>query len=791
MARLAWAAFLTTAGPAVAQADETVNFNQHVRPILQDKCLHCHGPDATARQAELRLDRQDEAHAPRDGRRVIVPGRPEQSELIRRITTGGDERMPPADQRRQLTASEIELLRRWVAQGGRYEQHWAFVPPSQPVVPTVGDAGWPINAIDHFVWHRLQQHGLRPAPPASRETLIRRVTLDLTGLPPTPGEVDAFLADEAPGAYDRLVDRLLTSPPYGERMALVWLDAARYADSGGYQGDILRSMWLWRDWVIAAYNQGLPFDQFTIEQLAGDLLPEPTREQRIATGFNRNHRINDEDGIIHEEFRVEYVVDRVETTATVWMGLTMGCARCHDHKYDPISQREFYRFFAYFNSIDESGRGRGNAPPLLPVATGELAARIAAAETRLSELQRQLKAAANGDGKAAAALRQELDKAAKALDALRKQVPTTMVMKELEEPRETFVLIRGAYDRRGEQVAHGTPAVLGGAAGAQTPQAVTPPQQPANRLGLARWLLSPSHPLTARVAVNRYWLMYFGRGLVETPEDFGTQGALPTHRELLDWLATEFANSGWDVKALQRRIVTSATYRQASQGSGELLQLDPDNRLLARGPRFRLPAEAIRDQALAASGLLTRRIGGPSVRPYQPDGLWTELASASSKYAQGQGAALYRRSLYTFVRRTVPPPAMTVLDAPNRETCLMRRPRTNTPLQALTLMNDPTYVEAARVLAEQTLGTSPGRREAITAAFRRLLARRPAKAELASLEQAWGLYHRRYVGDLDAAKRLLSVGESRPDDTLDPAEAAAHTAICLLLLNLDETITKE
>jgi hypothetical protein len=586
--------------------------------------------------------------------------------------------------------------------------------------------------------------------------------------------VAEFLNDTRPDAYQRLVERLLASPAYGERMALVWLDAARFADSGGYQGDILRSMWLWRDWVINAYNGNMPFDQFTREQLAGDLIPNATENQRIATGFNRNHRINDEDGIILEEFRVEYVVDRVETTSTVWLGLTVGCARCHDHKYDPISQREYYQLFAYFNSIAEKGRGHGNAPPLLRRIPPKLARRIADLDVRL---------AAEKD-------KQARDTLTKQRDQLVASAPSVMVMQELPKPRDTHILIRGGYDRPGERVQPGVPASLNFAREQQLAPTAAPP---ANRRALSEWILDPHNPLTARVAVNRYWQMHFGRGLVESLDDFGLRGSLPTHPGLLDWLATEFVRTDWNVKAMQRLIVTSATYRQSSSGTRELLQRDPQNALLARAARFRLDAETIRDQALAASGLLVQRLGGPSVKPYQPPGLWDELMSASRKYEVGSGADLYRRSMYTFVRRTVPHPSMTIIDAPNRETCAMRRPRTNTPTQALVLMNDPQLVEAARVLADSVLSRSTEDSDSATLSWiiQQLLARPGHQRELAILNASLQHYRDRYQTDPQSAGRLVTIGASHPSANLDVSELAAWTAVVHLILNLDETLTRE
>jgi hypothetical protein len=761
------------ATPTLRSAEgERILFNRDVRPILAEKCFHCHGPDAHARQADLRLDQAENALAPREGFRIITPGRPEESDLYNRVTATADAvRMPPPDQERQLTADEISVLRRWIEQGAEYEPHWAFIPPERTPIPAIGDPSWARNAIDRFIQAELTAHKLRPSPAADRPTLIRRVTLDLTGLPPTVEEVDAFLSDAAPDAYERLVDRLLASPRYGERMALDWLDAARYADSGGYQGDILRTMWPWRHWVIAALNANLTFDQFSIEQLAGDLLPDPTRDQFVATGFHRNHRINDEDGIIPEEFRVEYVSDRVETTATVWLGLTLGCARCHDHKYDPLSQREYYGLYAFFNSVDEQGRGHGNAPPVLRLPTPEQ-------ESRLGEIDREL-----------TQLRQSADEHAEQIKSLEEQrngveagVVTTMIMRDLPEPRATFVLTRGAYDKPADPVPSGTPAAL-------PPPAAKPTS---NRLELARWLFAPDHPLTARVAVNRIWQLHFGRGLVGTPEDFGTQGELPSHPALLEWLATELVRTGWDIKGLQRLIVTSATYRQSSAGSEELVRIDPENRLLARGSRFRLPAETLRDQALFASGLLEERLGGPSVKPYQPPGLWEEMASASSRYVQDHGADLYRRGLYTFVRRTITHPGMAVLDAPNRELCAVRRPRTNTPTQALNLMNDPAFVEAARSLAERALdGGATDHHAMVSGMFRRILARAPSTPEADVLRTALEAFRGQYRDNPAEAQRLIDVGESKPAADQDPVQLAALTAVAGLILNLDETLVRE
>ena len=780
LAALAWGTV-----PANAWAGETppLVFGRDVLPILTDHCFPCHGPDVGSRKADLRLDIKEGVL--RLENPVVVPGHGDASELILRITSDdADEVMPPPKSKRKLSPRQIDVLRRWIDEGAKWGEHWAFKPPRPIAPPKVRDRDWPRGEIDRFVLARLEREGLPPSPEAERATLIRRAALDLTGLPPSPGEIDDFLADAAPDAYGRLVDRLFASPHFGERMALEWLDVARYADSGGYQGDIFRTMWPWRDWVVAAYNRNLPFDRFTVEQLAGDLLPNPTREQRIATGFNRNHRINDEDGIIPEEFRVEYVADRAETTASVWLGLTMGCARCHAHKYDPIAHEEYYAFYAFFNSIAEKGRGHGNAPPLLHDTSPEQEARLAVIESRIEPLRAERDRLALDPASAASLA--ECDAILKDLEGQRtrvlKGVTTMMVMSELEQPRDTFLLTRGAYDKPSVKVVPGVPRAL----------PPLPPGAPSNRLGLARWLVDPAHPLTARVTVNRAWQMLFGVGLVATSEDFGIRGDPPSHPDLLDWLATEFVRSGWDVKALLRQIVTSAVYRQSSRGDAELYRRDPENRLLARGPRFRLPAELIRDQALAASGLLVPRIGGPPVRPYQPEGLWKELAAVNLEYDQDHGADLHRGSLYTFWRRTIPPPALSAFDAPSREVCAVRRARTNTPLQALVLMNDPTYVEAARALAARALregGVTP--EERIAYAFRLVTARRPVGAEMAVLRATLNRFRDRFTFDPESARRLVAVGESPAGREIDACELAAYTSVASTVLNLDEAITKE
>lgn len=1015
---------LTRAAPALAFttllfAQNEVSFNRDVRPILSDKCFGCHGPDAAAKKIGLRLDSESAATAAlAGGKKAIVAGHPEQSELVRRITAPAPAlRMPPASSGLKLTPAEIDVLQRWIAGGARWQKHWSFIAPTKPEQPGVSQPSWPRNGLDYFVLARLDREGLKPSAEASRETLIRRVSLDLTGLPPSPSEVDAFLADKSPQAYEKIVDRLLASPRYGERMAIRWLDVSRYADTNGYQTDAERSMWRWRDWVIEAFNSNKPFDRFAVEQIAGDLLPNATLDQKIATGFNRNHRGNSEGGIVPEEYLAEYAVDRVETMSTVFLGLTVGCARCHTHKYDPITQREFYGLFAYFNNIPELGRYLkfGNTPPHVKAPTKEQQAKIAALEETVSATERAFAAsgsklrsaerawertlepgrtwfptrglaahapldepgaaaivgagarfdgarvvdlgdkgafgfydkftaaawikpeAAGGpiltraedkidgegwglylidnrlqvnlikrklddsirlqtkhtvpsggwhhvamtydgsrmatgvriyvDGKlqepeilldainqdfrtseplragggggfgppfkgmmdearvysralppeevAILASSRDLAEIAKSerrtpaeeqkirqaflelaapeplraawhsrqearrhRDEFLDSVQTVMVMEEYPEPKDTFLLIRGAYDRPGEKVSRGVPAAL--------------PALPAvatnDRLGLANWLVDAENPLTSRVTVNRFWQMYFGTGIVKTVEDFGSQGEWPSHPGLLDWLATDFVDSGWDVKRLQKTIVMSATYRQSSSVTPELVAKDPDNRLLARGARLRLPAEIVRDQALSVSGLLIEKIGGPSVKPYQPAGLWSELGDRD--YEPDKGEGLYRRSLYTFWKRTAPPPFMANFDSAMRESCTVRESRTNTPLQALNLMNDVTFVEAARKLAERAIASTSAE-QGLRQAFRLVLARNPEPAELGKLTSALAFYKDHFLSKPEDAAKFVSVGDSDRKGGVPAADLAAWTSICSAILNLDEALTKE
>ena len=1064
---------MTAAGIGVASAAEPVTFNRDIRPILSDKCFACHGPDKAQRKTELRFDNEEGAFIDlKSGGKAVVRGDVEKSVLFQRLTSEDDVlRMPPGYLGQdRLSDEEIDLIRRWIEQGAKWEKHWAFIAPRRETSPAVSNPDWAQVGFDKFVVARLEKEGLKPTAEADRRALIRRVSLDITGVPPTPAEVEDFVNDTSPKAYEKVVDRLLVSPRYGERMAIRWLDAARYADTNGYQSDGYRHMWRWRDWVIDAFNDNKPFDEFTIEQIAGDLLPTPRRDQVIATGFNRNHRTSAEGGLVEEEFRVEYVADRVETTSTVWLGLTVGCARCHDHKYDPLLQKEFYQLFAFFNHLPERGLvyNFGNEEPLIKAPTPEDETKLAALDKeqaaaekawkkldgKINKTQRSwekwvrtsgapdwapgdglilhfpldgnlreetgvyrrpvshnpltnpnpdppvrpfvveeeededegeggtlsfdkgpLGQAARFDGKKhveggpgfefsfldpftfsawiyptspnAAILSKTkplpkeaghglylregkvflyinnrwtdislrlygdkpvemnrwhhvavtydggrkargvhlyvngkeqgkeidwndlifpfgsdepfrigagggepnfegliddvrvynralppqeakllpvratvteiarkkpmkrttleerklrsafLDRAAPAEIAIARKrlydtrrernlfyagIPTVMVMMDTEKPRQAYILTRGSYEAHGDKVDAGTPAIL----------SPFKPEWERNRLGLARWLVDRSNPLTARVTVNRFWQMFFGVGLVKTTENFGSQGEKPPHQDVLDWLAVEFMENGWDVKGIVKTIVTSATYRQSSKVTPELVERDPENRLFARGPRFRLPAETIRDQALAISGLLNEELGGPSVKPYQPEGLWKELTFAENGYIPDKGDDLYRRSLYTFWRRTVAPPSMVTFDSTDRETCAVREVRTNTPLQALNLMNDVTYVEASRKLGERMMnegGETPAER--IAYGFTLATARPPRSQESDVLHRVYSSFLDDFQTDPETAEELLTEGESERDESLDAVELASYSSVASLILNLDETITKE
>lgn len=1024
---LGWALF---AQVGYSLADDSIDFNRDIRPILSNHCYACHGPDEAQRATGMRLDGAEgvEGELDSDGQ-AVVPGSLEKSLIFQRlITSDVDARMPPADFDKQLTKHQIDLIGRWIKQGGEFKPHWAFIPPKQPATPNVSSKQ-NLTAIDAFIVAKLKSEGLNLAERADKETLIRRVTFDLTGLPPTLEEIDAFLKDNSPNAYEKVVERLLASHEYGEHQARHWLDAARYGDTHGLHLDNERSLWPYRDWVINAFNNNQPFDQFTIEQMAGDLLPEPTLDQRIATGFNRCNVSTSEGGSIKEEVRVRYAVDRVETMGTVFMGLTLGCAVCHEHKYDPITQTEFYQLYAYFNNVDENPMD-GNAllpPPIVKIPSDEQQQQIAEIKQQEQQLAQKIKdtlaaieyvepetettaptgrheyvwiddqlpagaetrseggtpsklefTAANNqpvfsgngslahttpgqgqhyftkakaglrigagdrffvhvyidpnnipeelmlqfysenwnhraiwgadkvafgqlntpskrrlgdvpkagewvrleveaeqvglksgsivdglaftqfggtvywdkiglvtetpqDGKPATSLKtwiaeqraveksklpqhvqdaikleddkrtpeqtqsiqnhfvefvygptretfdplhKQQDEFKNKLAALEKTIPASMVMKDLATPRESFMLIRGEYDKPGDKVTPNVPAAL-----PQLPSEAAP-----NRLSLARWLVDSNHPLTARVTMNRLWQQYFGVGIVKTTEDFGSQGEWPSHPELLDWLATEFVSSGWNVKHMHKLLVMSAAYQQSSRVSPELYTRDPENRLLARGPRFRLDAETIRDNALSISGLLVKSVGGKSVKPYQPLGLWKAVGYTSSNtanFVQDHGDKLYRRSMYTFWKRTSPPPTLLTFDAPSRESCTVRRARTNTPLQALVLMNETQFVEASRVFGERMMThDEPKIEDRMRYGFRLATARWPTADELRVIKKVFDVQLAQFKEAPEEAEKLLKIGEHPADGELDKTELAAWTMIGNLILNLSETITK-
>ncbi len=786
---LAMLVVLARNGTASSESDAPVDFGREVRPILAKNCFACHGPDEAHRKAGLRLDRRPDAIGRRKrGEPAVVPGKPDASELFRRITLDDDaERMPPAKSGvAPLTAAQVAVLRRWIAQGAPYPEHWAFVKPKRPELPAVNDRSWPRSGLDNFVLARLEKEGLRPSPPADRFVLLRRASLDLRGLPPSPAEVDAFAKDNRPDAYERAVDRMLADPAYGERWARVWLDLARYADSAGYGSDPLRTIWRYRDWVIEAINRDLPYDRFTIEQMAGDLLPNPTEEQRMATAFHRNTMTNTEGGTDREEFRVAAVKDRVDTTFQVWMGLTMGCAKCHNHKYDPFSQLDYYRFYAFFNQSADNDQP--DESPVMEAPTAAARAQAREVDARIVALRRKLAAP---ERIAVLAVR-TTPIPVEALDVFweigvakksRPDLPTLPVMVELprEKRRVTFVMVKGNFLAKGEKVEAAVPAFL----------PPLPEGTPANRLGVARWLVAPDNPLTARVAVNRLWAQLFGTGIVETEEDFGTQGELPSHPELLDWLATEYVRVGWSTKALLRELVTSATYRQASRVTPELLAKDPKNRLLSRGPRFRLEAEVVRDQALALSGLLSSKMFGPSVYPPQPPGLWQAAFNGQRTWATSTGEDRHRRALYTIWRRTVPYPSLATFDAPSREICTVRRIRTNTPLQAFVTLNDLVYIEAAQALARRIIREGGATPELRARYGLQLCLCRPPQPE--QVAQALKLFERegaRYTSDPKSALAMATDPIGPLPKGAEAAEFAAWTVVANVLLNLDAVLTK-
>ena len=749
-----------------------VSFNEDIRPLLSNKCFHCHGPDEEERKAKLRLDTREGALQDHDGFAAVVPGNIEDSELIYRILSDDDDEvMPPPGKGERFTDAEVALLKQWIQEGAEYEVHWSYQKPARPEVPEVTSGILKVRTpVDAFILRRLEEEKLTPSPEADRHTLIRRVSLDLTGLPPTPAEVDAFLADDGPDAYERLVDHLLGKPAFGEHWARLWLDLARYADSAGYADDPGRTIWAYRDWVIRALNANMPFDQFTIEQIAGDLLPNPTQDQLIATAFHRNTKTNNEGGTSDEEFRNAAVVDRVNTTMATWMGTTAACAQCHTHKYDPITHAEYFGLFALFNQSEDADRR--NEAPVIKVMEKEQREKETSLQARLAELRKE-------------AGSQEHDEKIKELEkqiADLKPLTTVPVMRELpaNKQRKTHIQLRGNYLSLGEEVSPGVPAIFG-----SLPEGMAP-----DRLALAKWLVSRENPLTARVVANRFWENLFGVGLVLTSEEFGSQGERPSHPALLDWLAVEFMAQGWDMKKFLRLLVTSSVYRQHSHVSDELAERDPDNRLLARGPRVRLTAEMIRDQALAVAGLLSPKMFGPPVRPPQPNlGLKAAFGGGTDWQTSG-GEDKFRRGLYTSWRRSSPYPSMATFGAPNREVCTVRRGRTNTPLQALVTLNDPVYVEAAQALARRMAAHEGSLEDKLAFGFRLCLTRPPKRGEVERLSSLYETTRNRYAGDEKLALEMATnpIGPlptgARADDL------AALTVVGNVLLNLDETLMK-
>lgn len=769
--------------PASAQ---DIRFDRDIRPLLSRSCYECHGPDGHERQGDLRLDQPDGAEGAlrtHRGETAILPGHPDKSTVWHRITTDDPDALmpPPESNKPPLSAEEKALIEAWIAQGAPYEDFWAFVPPKEPAPPKVSDPSWSAQPIDRFVLRTLDRQALQPSPLADKRTLIRRVTFDLTGLPPTREEIAAFLADDSPQAYEHLVDRLLKSPAYGEHMTKYWLDLVRFADTNGIHHDHYREMTPYRDWVIRAFNENLPYSDFVRDQLAGDLHPNPTRDQLIASGFHRLHLIIDVGTALPEESHVRNVIDRVTAVGTAFMGLTVQCAVCHDHKYDPLTMKDFYQLYAFFNNIDatpETGRRsgtdfrRGLQSPYINLTTEAEAA-------TLEQLQKAL-AAAKAEGEKSAPFKE----AQQAHDDFLLSLPAAMVMKEREDPRPAHLLIRGAYDAPGEEVTRGTPGFL-------PPLTDAPKEGLASRMDLANWFLRSDHPLTARVAVNRIWQQFFGVGLVKTSEDFGAQGEWPSHPDLLDHLAVSFMASGWDVKDLVKRIVLTETYQQSADADPEAFAKDPENRHLARGARFRMDSEMIRDQILATSGLLHRELYGKSVKPPQPAGLWRAVGMPSSypkAFVADEGDRIYRRSVYTFWKRGMPPPQMTILNAPTREACTARRERTNTPLQALLLLNESEYLRAARHLAHASLTESPSLRteQRIAWLYETITSHLPDAKETKALHEAF-----EELKTLYAATPELAIDLCEGVDTKDASRLAAWTMVTSALYNLDVTKTRQ
>ncbi len=757
---LAVAACFQKTSPANRESiPDVVSYNFHIRPMLSDKCFACHGPDAKKREAGLRLDLAEAAFLPlreTKGAYAFVAGKPELSEVYRRITSEDPNyQMPtPESHLGLLSEHEVKLMKKWIEQGAKYEKHWAFVPPKKAPLPEVDNEDWPRNEIDRFVLAKMEDQGLTPNETADKEYLLKRISLDLTGLVPSLELQDKFLADNSDNAYSKIVDEVMKQPAYGEKMALHWLDISRYADSYGYQDDNIRTQWPWRDWLIHAFNENLSYDKFVTWTLAGDMLPNTDKEKILATGFYRNHKYTEEGGVIPEEYRIEYILDKTKTYTKGILAMTAECAQCHDHKYDPISQKDYYSMFAFFNNTPEVGY-EGDVSQSKPAKKPIVTISNADASNLLSFLNRQDTSAL-----------------------------TVSVLGERDTLRPTYILNRGVYDAPTARVyAQPLPAVM----------KFDTTKYPRNRLGLAKWTVDKNNPLTARVFVNHTWQQFFGRGLVRTTGDFGMQGDLPTHPELLDWLAVDFMEHGWDIKRLVKQIVTSATYRQSAKVDSKKMAVDPDNIYMARGARYRIPAEFVRDVVLSSSGLLVPTIGGPSVKPYQPDGLWESASSGRGElkeYFQDKGKALYRRGMYTFIKLTVPPPSMIIFDASNRDQCEVVRSKTNTPLQALVMMNDPTVLEASRVLAQNLMQEKGDTEAKITKAFRRIVCRKPTEKELAILkgyyaEQA-NLFRQK---KLNSAK-TLDVGEYPTAKIADRASWAALMQVVSTIYNMEEAITK-
>ncbi|HSC54797.1 MAG TPA: PSD1 and planctomycete cytochrome C domain-containing protein [Phnomibacter sp.] len=736
-----------------------VSYNFHIRPILSDKCFKCHGPDTAKMEAGLRLDKAENAYAPlreTKGAFAIVPFKPDESELLKRISsTDSTLRMPPDDAHLgMLSLYEVKLFEKWIKQGAKYEPHWAFVAPKKPAPPKVSNDDWARNDIDKFILAAQDAHHLEPNDEEDASRLLKRLSYDLTGLPPSIAMMDAFEKDHSDKAFENMVDQLLANTHYGEKMALHWMDVGRYADSYGYQDDNVRTQWPWRDWVIHAFNNNMPYNQFITWQIAGDMLPNATKEQQLATAFFRNHKYTEEGGIIPEEYRIEYILDKVKTYSKGMLGLTVECAQCHDHKYDPFSQKNYYSLFAFFNNTKEEGfegdvsSSKPAKKPLIQISNAEVKSLLSF------------------------------------INAKDTNMLTVSVMGENDSLRKTYILSRGVYNMPTTEVqAEALPAVM----------RYDEQQYPRNRLGLAKWTVDQKNPLTSRVFVNQVWQEIFGRGLVKTSGDFGMQGELPSHPELLDWLAVDFMQNGWDIKRLIKQIVTSATYRQSGKVSEHQIKTDPENIYLSRAPRLRLQAEFVKDMLMASSGLLNPVIGGASVKPYQPKGLWETATSGRGElatYKQDTGKALYRRGMYTFIKLTVPPPSMAIFDASNRDQCEVKRLKTGTPLQALVMLNDPTSLEAARVMAQLLNASKHSEDEKITEAFRRIICRQPNSKELNILKDYLHAQQQAFnTGKLNADK-TLAVGAYPMPAGINKNEIAAWMKLCSAMYNLEEAITK-